>query len=884
VRPLLQEQSVHLQPQQYANAIRQQPPLKYDDTKRNASRPAGPGRGHTGKRNSTALEEAEGVLKKSRPTLREAVAALGHLTEEHRLLKQWYQKVQGERDRAFALLRADYLLGANEKTDAEFRKDRRALVMDMVGEGYDFSGSHRTFKRHKALAVAYIQQLAGKDNTMGQQQLAEALMCHYKSDNKSELIKPTTSVESEAQAAVISGLVETLETLRKRNNGRFPTKDRITQEVILTSVISRAKGKVLSAISRLLNQSRDSLSKAKKRAGDLFDPERAFFREEEASCNAYNKAWTEFVERCWDDLTRASECTKDEVRDPVAHSSGAHHSHRIHWIHTRLDDMRDIMLVMGIEEFGEDFHLSKPKMLGLKKYYHRYPGRNTCLCRYHMAFDHHFTALRKWKALARQHLPMVVHSTLVKMPESAREFRQFLQCEKVVDFYKQGCTNRTCSHCKHKLSTLFTPDELLAIPRIKYQHWGDVPYVTKDGRELKNQDFLPAESSIGDYILMLDEELAEFLPHHNRAKYLDSDWKKVWSNISRVDDLLPDGVEHWWELPEDQWATLKSKNQFATVIDYANSYESEHLDEHMQQFWSHGSTTMLGCVMKVPLSKLKDSFFAERARLSMSGRSPTEERMEVLHALAANHLPPEITVMHIGVTSNPHHDTAGIQHFLQHNLYPWLQEHTTLEGAYHIVRSDGCAGQMKSGRHFRFIANFHTLIAWNMQITLIWSHSESCHGKDLSDPECGRAKFVLRCHEMRHTADAPTMLKTSREHYDFLVQNHCLTRRSLAEKKGRGIYMRAFHWMPAKSIRPLSGLAEVDTLEGSVTMKSHFFINCGQTGYVQVREIACLTCTACVEHRCVSQYRSYLLEQCDVGIDFAPMSRSVVVCSPKKSR
>ena len=114
------------------------------------------------------------------------------------------------------------------------------------------------------------------------------------------------------------------------------------------------------------------------------------------------------------------------------------------------------------------------------------------------------------------------------------------------------------------------------------------------------------------------------------------------------------------------------------------------------------------------------------------------------------------------------------------------EKFTTLQGATHIVRSDGCAGQMKSGRHFRFISNFHTYTGWNLGITLIWTHSESCHGKDLSDPECGRAKFILRCHEMRHTADCPTMLKSSREQYEHLEAHHCLTRRSLREKRGRG--------------------------------------------------------------------------------------------------
>ena len=216
--------------------------------------------------------------------------------------------------------------------------------------------------------------------------------------------------------------------------------------------------------------------------------------------------------------------------------------------------------------------------------------------------------------------------------------------------------------------------------------------------------------------------------------------------------------------------------------------------------------------------------------------------MAVLRVLAENHLPPEVTIMHIEITANPHHDTAGIQHFFQHNLYPWLKQHTTLQGVWHIVRSDGCAGQMKSGRHFRFVSNFHTYTDWNMQITLVWSHSESCHGKDLSDPECGRAKFILRCHEMRDTADDSTVLKSSREQYDHLNEHHRLTRRAFKDKKGKGIFTRAYHWMPAKSIRPLSGLAEVKTLEGSVTMKSHFFSNCGQVICSVAWPIAHLTC------------------------------------------
>jgi hypothetical protein len=342
-----------------------------------------------------------------------------------------------------------------------------------------------------------------------------------------------------------------------------------------------------------------------QKAADRSSADGSFFNEEESSCNAYPADWAEFVERRWDDLTRPSECAKDEAKDPVADSSGAHRPHRKHWINTRLDDLREIMLALGKEEFGESFKLSKGTMLKLKKYYHLYPGRDTCLCRYHMQFDNHFTALRKWKVAARRLLPEDQHSALPEMPGSPRELRQFLQCDKDGEYYQQRCADRKCTHCCNKLNSLVTSAEMDVAPVIKYQKWDEVPYTTKDGRLIKNHDFLPAEAGIADFVEMFNAQLRDFLPHHNHAKFLDNDWKSCWDNISRADDHLPEGVDHWWELPEGQWLDMAVANQFGTVIYYANSYQTEHKLEHMQQFWSQ-SSTILGCVMKVPVAKLTD--------------------------------------------------------------------------------------------------------------------------------------------------------------------------------------------------------------------------------------------------------------------------------------
>jgi hypothetical protein len=162
------------------------------------------------KRNSSALSEAECVLKKSKPSYEELHASLSRLTDEHRLLQQWYSKVQSDRDRAYDLLVQKYELGETEEEEAVRKANRRAVVTELVGEGYCMSGSKRTFHRAKALALGAIKSIAGSGNTFKQQQIAEALLSHYSSGNESA-VKPGGE-DYEAHAAVIAGIVETLET------------------------------------------------------------------------------------------------------------------------------------------------------------------------------------------------------------------------------------------------------------------------------------------------------------------------------------------------------------------------------------------------------------------------------------------------------------------------------------------------------------------------------------------------------------------------------------------------------------------------------------------------------------------------------------------------
>ena len=132
---------------------------------------------------------------------------------------------------------------------------------------------------------------------------------------------------------------------------------------------------------------------------------------------------------------------------------------------------------------------------------------------------------------------------------------------------------------------------------------------------------------------------------------------------------------------------------------------------------------------------------------------------------------------------------------------PWIWKNTTgLEGGNMFVRSDNCGDQFKSTRHFRFIFEFSSGEC-SRGMRMSWSQSEPCHGKDLSDPECGRYKFAMEMAEMRHTKDKPTEMKTSREAFEFLDANCQWPDQTLFQKKGVGIYKREFHWVGPKGVR-----------------------------------------------------------------------------------
>ena len=154
-----------------------------------------------------------------------------------------------ERNRAYSLLHNEAAGCVDEESAATHRQDCRSLLHEMIGEGYDFDHSRRTFHRHKALALAQIKKIAGADNILKQQQLAQSILNHYKGGGGDTAHVGGT--EYVAHAAVIEGVTETLRILKQRNTGRYTREDRITQQVLLSAAVSKADNKkMLNSIAR----------------------------------------------------------------------------------------------------------------------------------------------------------------------------------------------------------------------------------------------------------------------------------------------------------------------------------------------------------------------------------------------------------------------------------------------------------------------------------------------------------------------------------------------------------------------------------------------------------------------------------------------------------
>ena len=120
--------------------------------------------------------------------------------------------------------------------------------------------------------------------------------------------------------------------------------------------------------------------------------------------------------------------------------------------------------------------------------------------------------------------------------------------------------------------------------------------------------------------------------------------------------------------------------------------------------------------------------------------------------------------------------------------------------------------------------------------------------------ECGTCKIAARRREMEHTELKPTRIRTAEELKEFCEATLTYPTRNLKQKRGKGIFKRYFHYVPAsgalkkvEDIKDALGLVNSGavnrrirkgtTVKGS--SKFHVFADIGLAGHLICRERGC---------------------------------------------
>ena len=144
--------------------------------------------------------------------------------------------------------------------------------------------------------------------------------------------------------------------------------------------------------------------------------------------------------------------------------------------------------------------------------------------------------------------------------------------------------------------------------------------------------------------------------------------------------------------------------------------------------------------------------------------------------------------------------------------------------------------------HFRekLIKDLYTdcLVKGKEKWHLEWNFFCSCHGKDISDPECGTCKICARQREMEHTELKPTRIRTALELKDFCEGKLTWPQKKLTQKQGKGIFKRQFFYVPASGVGAANRrIRKGKTLKGSSRL--HVIADIGIAGKLKIRERGC---------------------------------------------
>ena len=178
------------------------------------------------------------------------------------------------------------------------------------------------------------------------------------------------------QAAIVDGILDLLKRFKLAHNGRYNHEEAIAHQVLLRAATWKCGDKNVSLrdIAEVLETRTKTVLKAAREAKAISRTAvnnsntkatvelPSLFKLKPSSAGGMAEDHELFVIEMWDELTRASECKRDEVRNPKLNPETLKHdTHRIHWIETKHCDILEAVIKAGKVRFDENFTVSSWK-------------------------------------------------------------------------------------------------------------------------------------------------------------------------------------------------------------------------------------------------------------------------------------------------------------------------------------------------------------------------------------------------------------------------------------------------------------------------------------------------------------------------------------------
>ena len=824
------------------NGLRESAPNSYSD----CVRPSALGRqGGTGRPSKGAFEQHK-TAPYGEQLNRILSQKCDRLTSELARAKAELTQEKRKHQHAKAVI-ADQVLPDKCQVDGRGFKGKK--LFSILGSGYTPTDLKKTIYNHVSKIMDDIQSLV-KDDALKAMQLADRVQQRTRGQLPSSADRHQLEETNDLDPRYVQLCVQTFESLKqflKDLQGTYKTKApsgvKSIMQTVVTAVMSNFDPDLQSYLAQHLDLNSQWLDNGKVRAMTFYEEgliDQIADTAQKLRKDRIPALWRYFCRQHWIDNCRPGEKMRDKLKNPKDRSDKEVYT--IHFREKLIKDLYTDCLVKGKEKWpvldpndgdGEDvvrlkegFQLSDRVYRDEKPFFIREARRDQCLCIWHLRFEYlaegfyNFWQARRTAVGTKCDCPHLKTGTAL---------RRHLICPRPEDADLSGlkCVRQACRNCRD-IKRLNVCDKCIAAfkgHKMEYQIFGQREFTRKKGKAAvdpdfvlneKRQagsvetkpDFVLVESSYEDFLDYLGEYWPIYIAHHEQAKAQDYDWDRQRKHF-----------------PRSTWVSTQ---------DYSENYHHEARKEFQSAYFVEIGSTVYGMVIRVHLEDIANE--AEMAARGEDAVISDAHRVELMELFSKLDEPAIVTISLIVMSSDLVHDEAFVQHCNDKIMIPYMQKIKAngVEWRRHHARSDGCKKQYKDGTQFLWISTHFE----RHGIHLEWNFFCSCHGKDISDPECGTCKICARQREMEHTELKPTRIRTALELKDFCEGKLTWPQKKLTQKQGKGIFKRQFFYVPASGVGAANRrIRKGKTLKGSSRL--HVIADIGIAGKLKIRERGC---------------------------------------------